>query len=68
MSPRAEIILQRVCVELVILFTGSALQKCLRITAGYLTTVVRYIIIIIIITLIIIIYATPYSTEKYIRP
>jgi len=61
MSPRAEIILGRGCAELVILFTESALPECLRITAGYLTTVVRYIIII---TLIIIIYATPYSTEN----
>jgi len=50
----------------------STLPECLRITAGYLTTAFRYIIIIIIIiiiiTLIIKIYATPYSTEKYIWP
>jgi len=44
-------------------------MECLRITAGCVTTAVRYItIIIIIITLIIIIYVTPYSNEKYIRP
>lgn len=60
-------ILRTGCAELVILFTGSALPECLRIPAGYLTTAVRYIIIIII-TLIIIIYASPYSTEKCIRP
>jgi hypothetical protein len=64
MSPRTEIILRRSCAELVILFKGSALPERLRITTGYLTTAVRYIIIIIIITLIIIIYSTPYSTEK----
>jgi len=53
MSPRAEIILRSGCAELVILFTGSALTECLRITAGYLAAAVRYIIIIIIIIIII---------------
>jgi len=52
MRTRDEIILRRGCAKLVILFTGSALPECLRITAGYLTTAVRYIIIIIIITLL----------------
>jgi hypothetical protein len=67
MIRRFEIILERCCAELLRICKEYALPVCLRITAGYLTTVVIYIyiymsiIIVVIITITILVIIIAYT-------